>query len=123
MEDNERESGHALRGAHYSGRVSGAGAIEFDVSAETGEVKNLRITQIPCDSGVHDELPWPIPIAVVDDEFSAKLNPLALEVAGEFLAEGRAAGTFLLDLGDCRSPELTWTASATTRTRTSAPGL
>jgi len=123
MKDNERESGHALRGAHYSGRVSGAGAIEFDMSAESGEVQNLRVTHIPCDGGEHDELPWPLPIAVVDDQFSARLEPLAITVTGRFLAEGRAAGTFLLDLGDSRSPELTWTATATTRTRTSAPGL
>ena len=58
MKDNERESGHALRGAHYSGRVSGAGAIEFDLSEEGDEVQNLRITQIPCDGGEHDQFPW-----------------------------------------------------------------
>lgn len=122
MNENENEGGHPLRGAHYSGSVSGAGDIEFDLSEEGDEVQNLRITQIPCDGGEHDQFPWPLPIAVVDDQFSARLNPLALEVAGEFLAEGRAAGTFLLDLGDCRSPELTWTAAATpTSTSTAGP--
>jgi len=34
-------------------------------------------------------------------------------------ADGSAAGTFLLDLRDCWSPELTWTATAVTPTSTS----
>lgn len=122
MNENENESGHALHGAHYSGSISGAGDIEFDVSAETGEVQNLRITQIPCDGGVHDEFPWPLPIAVVDDEFKAALQPLAIRVSGQFLPEGKAVGTFLLDFGDCRSPKLTWAATATMPTPTSMPG-
>ena len=122
MKDNERESGHALRGAHYSGRVSGAGAIEFDVSAEGDEVRNLRVTQIPCDGGVHDELPWPLSIAVADGQFHGTLDPLAIKVSGQFLPEGKAVGTFMLDLGDCESPELSWTATAATPTSTSTPG-
>ena len=119
---NENQKGHALHGAHYSGSISGAGDIEFDASAEGDEVRSLRVTQIPCDGGVHDEFPWPIPIAVANDQFDAKLRPLLIRVTGQFLPEGRAAGTFLLDLGDCQSPELTWTAAATpTSTSTAGP--
>ena len=122
MRDNERESGHAVHGAHYSGSVVGGGDIGFDVSAAGDEVQNLGVTQIPCNSGVHDEFPWPLSIAVADGQFHGTLDPLAIKVSGQFLPEGKAVGTFMLDFGDCRSPELSWTATAATPTSTSTPG-
>jgi hypothetical protein len=116
-------SAQPVAGAYYFGSIAGAGDIEFDVSAGGDEVQNLRVTQIPCDGGTHDEFTWPVPIAVVDDQFDASLAPLATRVTGQFPTEGSADGTFLLDLGDCQSPELIWTAITTTPSPTPVGGI
>jgi hypothetical protein len=117
-------SAQPIGGAHYSGSVTGAGEIDFDVSAAGDQVLNLTVTEIPCGGGTHNEFPWPFAIAVVDDQFEATLDPLATRVTGQFLAGGNAAGTFLLDLGTCQSAQLDWTATgsgAPTATATSSP--
>jgi len=117
-------SAQPIAGAHYSGSIAGGGDIEFDVSAAGDEVQNLRVTQIPCGGGTHSEFTWPplAPIAVANKQFDATLPPLATRVTGQFPAEGSANGTFLLDLGTCQSPELTWTASGSaTPTATATP--
>jgi hypothetical protein len=120
-------SAQPIAGAYYSGTITGAGEIEFNVSATGEQVLNLTVTDIPCgDGGTHDEFTWPVPIPIVDEQFDATLEPLATRVTGQFPTEGSAAGTFLLDLGDCQSPELDWTAttSATpTATTTPSPTL
>ena len=113
-------SAQPVGGAHYSGSVTGAGNIDFDVSAAGDQVLNLRVTHIPCDGGTHDVFTWPVPIDVEEDHFDATLA-LDTRVTGDFPTEGSANGTFLLDLGDCQSPELAWTASTSAPTPTPAP--
>jgi hypothetical protein len=115
-------SAQPIAGAHYSGDVTGAGDIAFDVSGTGDQVLNLVVTQIPCDGGTHDVFSWPVPIDIDDDHFDATLTPLATRVTGQFPSEGNANGTFLLDLGDCQSPELAWSATASaTPTATVTP--
>ena len=106
-------SAQPMAGATYTGTHSGGGDIDFDVSAEGDEVLNLRFTDIPCGDGTHGFFAWPPsePIAIVADQFDATLSPLLTRVTGQFPTIGSADGTFLLDLGDCQSPELTWTAT------------
>jgi hypothetical protein len=121
-------SAQPIAGAHYSGSVTDAGDISFDVSAAGDQVLNLKVTQIPCDAGTQDQFPWPSSppwpssalIMIVDDHFEGTLPPTATKVTGDFLTDGSATGTFLLDLGDCRSPELAWTASASAAPTTTA---
>jgi hypothetical protein len=115
-------SAHPIAGAHYSGDVTGAGHIYFDVSASGTQVLNLRVTHIPCDGGWHEVFTWPPSppwppsalIMIVGDYFEGTL--LDTKVTGEFSPTGgNANGTFLLDLGGgpggCKSPELPWTAN------------
>jgi hypothetical protein len=119
-----RASAQPIAGTHYSGSIAGAGDVEFDVSEAGDEVENLRFSQIPCGAGTHSEFTWPplAPIQVANKQFEATLDPLATRVTGQFPAEGTAEGTFLLDLGTCQSPELTWTATASaTPTATATP--
>jgi hypothetical protein len=106
-------SAQPVPSATYTGTHSGGGDVDFDVSAGGDEVLNLTFTDIPCDGGTHNFFTWPSSetIAIVDDEFEATLPPLATSVTGLFPTESSANGTFLLDLGDCQSPELTWTAT------------
>ena len=113
---------HPVPGAYYAGNVTGAGNIHFNVSAGGDEVQNLTVTDIPCDEGTHDQFIWPVSIPIVDDEFDMTLEPLATRVTGQFPTAASAQGTFLLDLGDCQSPELSWTASVSaTPTPTPTP--
>jgi hypothetical protein len=112
-------SAQPVAGASYTGTHSGDGDIDFDVSAEGDQVLNLTFTDIPCDGGTHDVFTWPPsppadPLMIVDDQFEGTLSPLLTTVTGQFPTAGSANGTFLLDLGDCQSPELTWTATITT---------
>jgi hypothetical protein len=107
-------SAQPIAGAHYSGSVTGAGEIIFDVSAAGDQVLNLRVTHIPCDHGWHDVFPWPIPIPIVGDTFDGTLPPLLTRVWGQFPTKGNANGTFLLVLSDCQSPTLPWTATGAT---------
>ncbi len=108
-------SAQPIPSATYTGTHSGGGEVDFDVSAGGDEVLNLTFTDIPCGDYTHDAFTWPPSetIAIVDDEFEATLPPLATSVTGQFPSETSAEGTFLLDLGDCQSPELTWTATTT----------
>jgi len=104
---------HPIAGAHYFGDVVGAGDIEFDVSEDGDQVLNLKVTQIPCGGGIHDEFPWPIPIDIVGDHFDGTLPPLLTRVTGDFLTNGSAQGTFRLvfDEPPCDSGVLPWMAS------------
>ena len=109
-------SAQPIAGAHYSGDVTGAGDIVFDVSAAGDQVRNLTVSQIPCGGGTHDVFTWPPsppsePILIAADQFEGTLFPLRTRVTGQFPTEGSANGTFLLDLGTCQSPELPWTAT------------
>jgi hypothetical protein len=108
-------SAQPVASATYTGTHSGGGDIDFDVSAGGDEVLNLAFTAIPCGAGTHDFFAWPPsdPIVIVADQFDETLEPLATRVTGQFPTIGSADGTFLLDLGDCQSPELTWTATTT----------
>jgi len=113
-----RASAQPVAGATYTGTHSGDGDIDFDVAAEGDQVLNLTFTDIPCDGGTHDVFTWPPsppsdPLMIVDDQFEGTLPPLLTRVTGQFPTAGSANGTFLLDLGDCQSPELTWTATTT----------
>jgi hypothetical protein len=117
-------SAQPVAGAHYSGSITSAGDIDFAVSAGGDEILNLRVTDIPCDGATHDAFAWPpVPIPISDDQFDATLEPLDTRVTGQFLAEGSAEGTFLLDLGDCQSPELDWTATSSFPTPTPPPAV
>jgi hypothetical protein len=118
-------SAHPIAGAHYSGDVVGAGDIDFDVSAAGDQVLNLRVTHIPCGPYWHDPFPWPDSehIMIDGDHFEGTLLPTATKVTGDFLTDGSANGTFLLDLGVCQSPTLSWTATTTTTTGTPRPAV
>jgi hypothetical protein len=105
-------SAQPVAGAYYPGTHSGDGDMQFEVSAEGDQVLNLWFIDIPCDGGTHSLFIWPEPIDIVDGQFDATLEPLATRVTGQFPSMGSANGTFLLDLGDCQSPELTWTATS-----------
>ena len=101
-------------GAYYFGNVTGAGDIHFNVSAGGDEVRNLTVTQIPCNGGTHDQFTWPVPIPIVDDEFDMTLEPLATRVTGQFLTAASAQGTLRLVLDEpaCDSGTLNWTATS-----------